>query len=115
MQATSDIMLGWSHFDADDRRIDFYFRQLWDGKGSADVDRMGPKRLARYAATCGAALALAHARTGDGAAIHGYLGDDDTADEVFADFAERYADLDEQDHAAHERAITDGRIRVTER
>jgi uncharacterized protein (DUF2252 family) len=113
MQATGDILLGWSHFDArDGRTIDFYFRQLWDGKGSAEVDQMGPKRLERYASYCGAALALAHARTGDAAAIHGYLGDDDIAAEVLADFAERYADLNERDHAEHERAIEAGRIAV---
>jgi uncharacterized protein (DUF2252 family) len=116
MQATGDILLGWSHFDADDRTIDFYFRQLWDGKGSFEVERMGPKRLERYALTCGRALALAHVRTGDGAAIHGYLGgdgpDDEHAEEVFAEFAERYADLNDVDHAAHERAIADGRVQV---
>jgi uncharacterized protein (DUF2252 family) len=112
MQATGDIMLGWSHFDAEDRTIDFYFRQLWDGKGSLDVDQMGHKRLKQYAAACGGALALAHVRSGDGAAIHGYLGDDSTVDEVFAEFAERYADLNEKDHAAHDQAIDDGRIEV---
>ncbi len=114
MQATGDILLGWSYTDSDEggRTVDFYFRQMWDGKGSAEVDQMGPKRLARYAWHCGAALALAHARTGDGAAIHGYLGDDTTADEVFADFAERYADLNERDHSAHRDAIAEGRIMV---
>jgi uncharacterized protein (DUF2252 family) len=112
MQATGDILLGWSHFDSDKRTIDFYFRQLWDGKGSFEVDQMGPKRLEQYARACGGALALAHVRTGDGAAIHGYLGDDETADEVFAEFAERYADLNERDHAAHEQAIAEGRVEV---
>lgn len=114
MQATGDILLGWSRTDPDDngRVIDFYFRQMWDGKGSAEVDQMGPKRLARYAWHCGAALALAHARTGDAAAIYGYLGDDGTADEALADFAGRYADLNERDYAAHKKAIADGRISV---
>ena len=33
MQATGDILLGWSHTDPDEagRTIDFYFRQMWDG------------------------------------------------------------------------------------
>jgi uncharacterized protein (DUF2252 family) len=112
MQATGDILLGWSRSEAAEsgRVVDFYFRQMWDGKGSAEVDQMGPKRLARYAWHCGAALALAHARTGDGAAIHGYLGDDRTADDVLADFAERYADLNERDYAAHQQAIANGVI-----
>ncbi len=112
MQATGDILLGWSYAEDGDRTTDFYFRQLWDGKGSAAVDEMGPKRLRRYAHHCGATLGLAHARTGDGAAIHGYLGDDATADEVFADYAQRYADLNERDHEAHETAIADGRVPV---
>ena len=68
--------------------------------------------LATAEAGCGGALALAHVRTGDGAAIHGYLGDDDTADEVFAEFADRYPDLNAKDHAARERTIADGRIAV---
>jgi hypothetical protein len=55
-------------------------------------------------------LALAHARTGDGAAITGYLGDDKEVDVIFAEFAERYADLNEEDHARHERAIDEGLI-----
>lgn len=113
MQATGDILLGWSHAKTDEGVTDFYFRQMWDGKGSADVDQMGPRRLARYAWFCGATLALAHARTGDGPAIHGYLGGDGAADQVFADFAERYADLNEGDHAAHEDAIAAGRVQAS--
>ena len=114
MQATGDILLGWSRHQREDRPVDFYFRQLWDGKGSAEVDDMGPNRLKTYAWHCGGALALAHARTGDAATISGYLGDDKTADRVFAQFAERYADLNETDHAAHESAIESGRVTVTD-
>jgi uncharacterized protein (DUF2252 family) len=111
MQSTGDVLLGWSHIvNATGRTLDFYFRQMWDGKGSAEVDQMGPKRLKNYAWHCGGTLALAHARTGDAAAICGYLGDDRTTDEIFADFAERYADLNEGDHAAHEMAIEAGRV-----
>jgi len=111
MQSAGDILLGWSHLhDSEGRRLDFYFRQLWDGKGSVDVDQMAAKRLRNYAWHCGGTLALAHARTGDAAAIHGYLGDDGTADDVFAEFGERYADLNEADHAAHDDAIATGRL-----
>jgi uncharacterized protein (DUF2252 family) len=113
MQTAGDILLGWSHVTTGDgRTLDFYFRQLWDGKGSAEVEEMGRRRLKRYAHLCGATLALAHARTGDAAAIWGYLGEDRTADDVLADFAERYADLNDADHAAHERAVVDGRFAV---
>ena len=45
MQAASDIFLGWCPavgFDGRDR--DFYVRQLWDWKGSADVETHGLRR-----------------------------------------------------------------------
>ena len=111
MQATGDIFLGWAHHE---NRLgikrDYYFRQLWDGKGSADIEAMGPRRLREYAWFCGATLALAHARSGDPAVIAGYLGDDDTFDSALATFAKAYAGLNEADHAAHDEAITSGRI-----
>lgn len=112
MQATGDILLGWARDETDGGTVDYYFRQLWDGKGSVETDQMGPKRLKNYAWHCGAALALAHARTGNGPAIAGYLGDDRTADHTFADFAARYADLNEADHLAHTVAIAEGRVRA---
>lgn len=114
MQATGDILLGWSRYHGDDRDVDFYFRQLWDGKGSAEVDDMGPNRLKRYAWHCGGALALAHARSGSGAMICGYLGDDKSVDRIFARFAEQYADINESDHVAHEAAIESGRVAVVD-
>ncbi|MBW4936018.1 DUF2252 domain-containing protein [Marinobacter sp. F4206] len=111
MQSTGDILLGWSSYKRENgSRADFYIRQLWDGKGSANIDSMTSDELKRYASHCGKALALAHARTGDAAMISGYLGDDETADYVLADFADRYADLNVADHADHERAIDTGRL-----
>ncbi|MFW2382893.1 MAG: DUF2252 domain-containing protein [Acidimicrobiales bacterium] len=112
MQATGDILLGWSRYHHDDRAVDFYFRQLWDGKGSAEVDDMGPNRMKNYAWHCGAALALTHARSGMAATISGYLGNDKSVDRIFATFAERYADLNDIDYAAHEEAIEVGRVAV---
>jgi uncharacterized protein (DUF2252 family) len=111
LQSTGDILLGWSRYHRQDgSAADFYFRQLWDGKGSAEVDDMGPKRLKTYAWHCGAALALGHARSGDAAKISGYLGTDKEVDHVLAEFGERYADLNERDHQAHEDAIAAGRV-----
>ena len=111
LQSTSDILLGWSRYERRDASTaDFYFRQLWDGKGSYEVEDMDPKRLKRYAWHCGATLALGHARSGDAAMISGYLGTDKEADHVFAEFAERYADLNERDYQAHEEAIAEGRV-----
>jgi hypothetical protein len=112
MQATGDVFLGWARFDShvEGRPIDFYFRQLWDGKGSADVERFRPRGLRIYGALCGGALALAHARTGDAAVISGYLGDDDAFDRALADFARAYVDLNTADHRAHSTAIERGAV-----
>ena len=112
MQATGDMLLGWSRFEhtSTGRDVDFYFRQMWDGKGSIDLADMGPKALRRYAKSCGQALALAHARSGDAAMISGYLGDDKTIDHAIADYAEAYADIAQRDYDAHQAAIADGRI-----
>ena len=44
MQAASDIFLGWLRTEGlDGKQRDFYIRQLWDGKRSADVELMVPK------------------------------------------------------------------------
>jgi len=45
----------------------------------------------------GKAFALAHARTGDAAMIHGYIGDETTFDGAIVEFADRYADRTEAD------------------
>ena len=43
MQAASDIFLGWTARTGDRRHArDFYVRQLWDGKASADSSRWSP-------------------------------------------------------------------------
>ena len=113
MQASGDIFLGWSRLERPDgKSADFYFRQLWDGKGSASIEEMSPAALRSYAGSCGATLALAHARTGDPAMISGYLGGSDAFDRAVTKFAERYADLNETDHEEHVAAAESGRITV---
>ncbi|MFW2335581.1 DUF2252 domain-containing protein [Ilumatobacter sp.] len=115
-QTMGDIFLGWSHFEGPrtGRPHYYYFRQMWDGKGSIDVDDMGGGRLRRYAELCGGALAIAHARSGDAAMIAGYVGDDETFDHAVAEFAEQYADLTEHDHEAHLAAIASGRVEAVD-
>jgi len=110
MQATSDIFLGWCRGPAG---RDFYFRQLWDMKGSVDIAQLQPEGLAFYGGICARALAAAHARTGDAVAISAYLGTGDTFDGAIADFAETYADQNERDHAAFVAAIADGRVKAS--
>jgi uncharacterized protein (DUF2252 family) len=111
IQATSDVLLGWARWRyGSGDEVDFYFRQLWDGKGKIDVEALGPKRLAAYASLCGKTLAFAHARSGDAMTIRGYIGDDRSFDDVLVAYAERYADVTAQDHARLSDAIADGAI-----
>jgi predicted alpha/beta hydrolase len=113
MQAASDIFLGWvaaQGLDAQARC--FYVRQLWDGKGSVDVERMSPEELGMYGALCARTLARAHARSGDRAAIAAYLGRGNAFDKAMAEFAERYADQNERDYEALLEAEKAGRIEV---
>jgi predicted alpha/beta hydrolase len=106
-------MLGWTTATGpDNRKRDFYVRQLWDQKGSAVIETMGPTELTLYARLCGAILARAHARSGDRVAIGGYLGRGETMDRALADFAAAYADQNERDYEALMAAVADGRVKV---
>ncbi|MGY4768220.1 DUF2252 domain-containing protein [Kribbella sp. CWNU-51] len=114
MQAESDIFLGWTHTlgpDGVDR--DFYVRQLKDWKFSFPIEDVAPSGLAVYARVCGRTLARAHARSGDRVALAAYLGGSSAFDEAIADFAETYADQNERDYAALQRAVKDGRVEAT--
>ena len=113
MQAVSDIFLGWETAEGiDGQERDYYVRQLRDWKQSAVVEDMDPDTMRSYGDLCGWVLARAHARTGDRVAIAAYLGEDETFDRALLEFAERYADQSERDHAALAAAAGAGRIPV---
>jgi uncharacterized protein (DUF2252 family) len=113
MQASSDILLGWLRTTGiDGKTRDFYVRQLWDWKSSADVGTMAPAGMAIYGRVCGWTLARAHARSGDCIAIASYLGAGNAFDRAIASFAETYADQNERDHEALVQAIASGRIQA---
>ena len=115
MQAQSDIFLGWHRVKGLDGEIrDFFIRQLWDWKTSADLETIRPGPFAQYAEICGWTLARAHARSGDRIAIATYLGKGDVFDRAVTEFAEAYADLNEQDYKALAKAAKDGRVTVRE-
>ena len=62
LQASSDIFLGWIRTKGvDDVERDFYTRQLWDWKVSADLETMTPDGMRVYAQMCGWTLARGHA------------------------------------------------------
>jgi len=108
IQATSDIFLGWNQGTITDTH--YYWRQLKDMKGSLDVTGLDKAGFKTYLQVCAACLARAHARTGDAAAISGYIGKGKTLAKAIADFAAGYADQTEQDHQSLVEAIESGRV-----
>jgi uncharacterized protein (DUF2252 family) len=113
MQAAGDVFLGWfSAQGTDGEERCFYMRQLWDGKGSADLALMSARDLSLYGALCGEALARAHARSGERVAIASYLGKGDRFDKALARFAEAYADQNEVDFERLRDAARSGAVPV---
>jgi hypothetical protein len=121
MQAQSDIFLGWTRVtgpDGIDR--DYYIRQLRDWKFSMPIEQMIPAGMTVYARLCGYAavrlcgwtLARAHARSGDRVALAAYLGGSARFDQAIADFAETYADQNEDDYAALQNAVKHGKAQA---
>ena len=109
IQAASDLFLGWCTAPSGRR---YYVRQMWDVKGQSDPMTMTPTALGYYGALCAWTLSRAHARTGDAAAIAGYLGKSNRFDRALAEFSARYAEVNEKDHARLVAAIRDGRLRA---
>jgi len=101
MQSASDLLLGWTRLG--DR--DYYVRQLHDMKGSVPLEKLSAEELAEYGQACGEALALGHARSGDPAALAGYLGKGDRFDRAVASFAAAYADQNAADYDAFRAAF----------
>ena len=87
IQGAPDIFLGWGVQTKQLGGSHFYIRQLRDMKGGIAFDPKNVKTLPEYCMLCGWALALAHAKSGDPAAIAGYLGKSDGMDEAVARFA----------------------------
>ena len=113
MQAASDIFLGWIHIQSPQGgEEDYYLRQLRDWKMSAEIELMRPRSMELYARLCGWTLARAHARSGDRIAIAAYLGGSAKFDNAVADFAETYADQNERDHDALQRAVASGNVQA---
>ena len=113
IQGAPDIFLGWGEIDG----IQFYVRQLRDMKGGVEfipgVTKV--KNLPIYAALCAWSMALAHAKSGDAAAIAGYIGKGKKLEDEFVKFAFAYADQTEKDHAALQAAAESGRIKVAKK
>jgi uncharacterized protein (DUF2252 family) len=108
MQPASDVFLGWGHGP----KRHYFFRQLRDIKISINVETFGRAEMDLYATWCGRALALSHARAGCSATLSGYMGKSDTFDRAMAAFSVAYADQNERDHAALDRAVRKGKVKA---
>ncbi|MDV7399618.1 DUF2252 family protein, partial [Arthrospira platensis SPKY1] len=106
MQATTDIFLGYGQIGEET----YFIRQLYDMKGSVNLETIPAPYLKRYAGLCGAVLARAHARSGDAAQIAGYLGNTDEFDQALLAFAFRYAAQNNVDWADFRQAVDNGRL-----
>jgi uncharacterized protein (DUF2252 family) len=107
-QAQSDIFLGWTLGEIEQRH--YYIRQLRDWKGSVEIEGGTPRQLGFYANLCGRTLARVHARTGDATAIAAYLGGGRRFTSAIGNFCETYAAQNLADFGAFEAAIESGRL-----
>ena len=110
-QSASDTFLGWTCFPGGRH---FYIQQLRDTKVKPEVDLWTGNDTVESAILMGAALARAHARSGDAAVIAGYLGDNDSFDQAISEFAIAYANQTEKDHFDLVKAVNSGRIIVAD-
>jgi len=105
LQSATDIFVGWGSLDG----RDYYVRQFRDMKIIPSIELVSPY-LVEFATACGEALAKAHARTGDPAAISAYIGKGKKFAQAINDFACLYAEQNDRDHAQLAAAIADGTI-----
>jgi uncharacterized protein (DUF2252 family) len=105
LQSATDIFVGWSSMHGND----YYVRQFRDMKIIPSTELIAP-RLAEFATACGGALARAHARSGDPMAIASYIGKNPRFTQAVTQYARRYADQNDRDHAQLVDAITAGKV-----
>ncbi|MCW4355447.1 DUF2252 domain-containing protein [Hoyosella sp. YIM 151337] len=109
MQSASDIFLGYVRVDG----LDYYVRQFRDMK-VIPSGREIAGILPEFSAICGRALAKSHARSGDPAAIAGYLGKGDAFVDSMISFGTAYAAQTVADHAELVDAIGAGVVPTTD-
>ncbi len=98
MQAASDMFLGYTEDEDSGRQ--FYIRTLKNRRLGGVSEISEGEALSDYAQLCGRTLARAHARSGEPAAMAGYMGKSDALDQAIAAFAMAYAEQTNTDHAA---------------
>jgi uncharacterized protein (DUF2252 family) len=108
MQSLPDLFLGWTQNTGDDQHC--YVRLMRDSRLALIGSDLAEGTLPYHATLCGAALARAHARSGDAARITGYLGAGAAFDTAVARFAMGYAAQTEIDWRLFLEAIKAGQI-----
>ena len=99
IQTAGDILLGWVRLaPPTGEQKDYYVRQLWDAKGSIEVESISDKGFTGMGGFCAWTLAHAHAKTGNRHAIAGYLGKGDDFEKAMVKYASAYADQVEYDY-----------------
>lgn len=112
MQATPDVFIGWHSLQKGASTRHYYVRQLYDNKAAINLEQLDESLLVTYGRICAWVLARAHARSGRGAEIAGYLGKSEVADGALANFATKYRDRVGEDFRSLHRASKEGRITV---
>ena len=110
LQAMGDPLLGYTTIDG----RHYFVRQMKNMKASMPVEFLTGEPFEFWAWGCGAILSRAHARTGDAAKIAGYIGKGKILAAALTEFAERYGDQTEKDHADLVAAIESGRVAAVE-
>jgi uncharacterized protein (DUF2252 family) len=108
IQAQADVFLGWTEQSGDDQHC--YVRQLKDPMLARVSEELAETSLTHHATLCGLTLARAHARSGDPAAIAGYMGSGGAFDAAIAAFAAAYAEQTQEDWKLLRAAIKSGQI-----
>ena len=98
IQTAGDILLGYLRLELPSGTQDYYVRQLWDAKGSFDLETIPLEGYNGLSLLCAWTLAHAHAKTGDRHAISGYLGKSEAFENAMASYAFAYADQNEADY-----------------
>jgi uncharacterized protein (DUF2252 family) len=108
IQGAPDLFLGFGTND----ESDFYIRQLRDMKGGISIgeDGINAKVFPDFAKLFGWALANAHARSGDAAALAGYCGKGEAMDDALVSFATTYTKQNEADYDTFMKAIKSGQV-----
>jgi uncharacterized protein (DUF2252 family) len=99
IQTAGDILLGWARLKNQSGSIkDYYVRQLWDAKGSIDMETISTEGYHGMSLACAWTLAHAHAKTGDRHAIAAYLGKNEVFENAMVSYSSAYADQNEADY-----------------